>query len=433
LWHWRVPLVASNQCHKRIWVHYLAAAAGAAIPIVPVLIHNQVAFGAFWRTAYALTHEQTGFAWEYFQEHFVNYLHQICGDGAGLFLALGVVGMVLMCGDRRARPTGVLLALVTVPTTLLYMCYYWAPGTMSTATMRFVLPTFVCYIVAGLWCLSQATAQSSAVLRVLVVLAVVFVQGVWGAYSSFQEGRTLHYQKDVLAKVTDALDQNTQYGDVVMAPQQLLQHLDFVRHWRLADPPTGAGGFMDRFRDRQGDSDAPSPRQQERARIQAEKYSGLTPAQREKKIAEDIHSWADGHKVYYVGGERDIEDMGDDFFYAKSFKIIAKVPLPEAPPAQNQGGFGFMGGGRRFGPGGDANRPGGAPGPGADARPPADGGPGGFFRPPDGGPGGFRFGGGRRGRGMGGMFGRGFLMGEKEAVIAEWTYSPPPAPEKKKK
>jgi 4-amino-4-deoxy-L-arabinose transferase-like glycosyltransferase len=47
--------------------HYLVAAAGAAIPIVPLLIRNQLLMGAFWKTGYSLTNEQTGFAWSYFQ------------------------------------------------------------------------------------------------------------------------------------------------------------------------------------------------------------------------------------------------------------------------------------------------------------------------------------------------------------------------------
>lgn len=423
LWQWR--------SHPRIWIHYLAASVGAAIPIVPLLIRNQLAFGAFWRTAYALTKEQTGFGWQYFKQHFVYYIHLLTGEGVGIFFALGVVGMVLMCGTRRWRPMGVLLGLLTIPITFLYMSYYWTSGGMATATMRFLIPTFVCYTVAGVWSLAQVTAQYSAAFRVAVVLVVLLVHASWGAISSLTDTRRLHYEKVVLARITDALEQNIQRDDIVMAPQQILQHLDFVRYWRLAELPMtrGSPGF-DRFRDRQFDQDAPSPRQLERVRIQEEKYRGLTLAEREKKIAGDVIKWAGGHKVYYVGTERDLQEMQGECFNRRYFQIIAKVSLPEAPPLQERGGF--MGG-MRFRFPADANRPG-APAGGPPDAAPGPPPPPGVGPPPAGlpdGAGPFGFRGGRRFRGMGGgMFGLGFLAGEKEVVIAKWIYTPPSSPEK---
>jgi hypothetical protein len=418
LWHWRSrPGKVPGTLRRHKVPGTLVAIAGAAIPIVPLLVRNQLAFGAFWRTGYALTNEQTGFGWSYFNQHFVTYVHQISGDGAGLLFALGVVGMVLMCADRRCRPVGVLLTLLTVPITVLYMFYYWAPGTMSTATMRFLLPTFVCYILASLWCLAQttggapSTAQSSTALRISVVLVVLLVQGVWGAFSSFTETRMLRYQNGVLARITDALDRTSRRGDVIMAPQQILQHLDFVRHWRLADAPTAAARpRFGRFGGRDRDPDAPSPMQEEKRRIQEAKYQGLTSDERERKIAEEIRTWAGAHKVYYVGAESEIKEMEGPCFRSASFKIVARVPLPEAPPTSSREGF--MGGMRRgFGrfpmPGG-----GGPPfGPGVGPPPPDGAAPTPFGGRP-------RFGGFG---GPGGPFGLGSLANEKEAVIAEWT------------
>ncbi len=95
LWHWRR--------FPQIWKHYLAAAAGAAVPILPLLIRNQILLGAFWRTGYSLTNEETGFSLAYFQQHAIEYVHQISGNALGLLFALGFVGMVCMIFKRSAE------------------------------------------------------------------------------------------------------------------------------------------------------------------------------------------------------------------------------------------------------------------------------------------------------------------------------------------
>lgn len=409
LWHWRL--------RPHIWLHCVVAALGAAIPLSPLLIRNQLAFGAFWRTGYALTNEQTGFAWDYFRQHFVSYVRQISGEGVGPVLVLGLIGITVLCGVRRWRPLGVLLALLTVPSLLLYTFYYWGPQgtTGATATMRFLLPTFACYILAALWFLSQVLRPVSLGVRHSVVAVVLVLQIIWGGFSSFSEARTLHRQKVVLALITNALEKNTQHGDVVMAHQQILQHLDFVRHWRLADVPMAAGRPLpDLFRGREPDPNAPSPMQAEKREIQAEKYKDLTPRERERKVAEDIRAWAGEHKVYFVGTQREIDGMRGELFGPRSFAVLARIPLPEPrTPSPQDGAMG--------GPG---------PGPGAALGPPGGGpprpfGPGPGFPPPGGAAPGVppRFG------GPGGPAGMGYLSGDKEIVIAQWT---PPAAEEKK-
>ncbi|MBM4048781.1 MAG: glycosyltransferase family 39 protein, partial [Planctomycetes bacterium] len=402
LWHGR--------SRPRIWRHYAAVVAGAVIPIVPLLVRNHLAFGAFWQTGYALTNEQTGFAWDYFRKHFVSYVRQIHGDGLGLLFALGVVGMTWMCGVRQWRRLGALLVLLALPTLLLYMAYYWAPQAMANATMRFLLPTFPCYILAGMWALSEATGQAPGGVRFAVPLVVLVLQAIWGGPNSLAETARLHYQKLVLARVTDALERQSQHGDVVVSNPQVLQHLDFVRRWRLADfslmrDPT----MMTRFTGLDQDPDAPRPLQLEKQKRRVEKYGGKSAWDRERMLAKDIHEWAGGRKVYYVGLEKDIQQMWGPYFHPKALKIIARVPLPEPPPMPEPEGM--MGAGMRlrsygppFGPLGrdfGGRRPDGPPGP--PFRP-------GQFRP----------------RGPGGPpFGLDFLQGEKEMVIAEWTFRVP--------
>jgi 4-amino-4-deoxy-L-arabinose transferase-like glycosyltransferase len=395
LWHWR--------SRPHIWLHYFAATVGAAIPIIPLLVRNQLAFGSIWKTAYALTNEQTGFAWNYFEQHYSDYIRQLSGDGAGLLFALGIVGVTWMCGVKRWRATGVMLALLVVPVTILYMSYYWGPE-MSGGTMRFLLPTFVCYVTGGVWFLSHATDKVAPAQSASIALVLLAVQAVWGIPQSLSNTDHLLYQKQVLAKVTDALEQHMQHGDVVLARQQFLQHLDFVRQWRLADQALMRGQIgMGRFFNFQDNSDAPSWRQVEKERQRAEKFAGMTPTERERYAANDIHQWAGNHKVYFVGIQRDLRLTQGWFFYPDSFKIIARIPLPEPPPQPRNEGL--MDAGRLRA----QNQTSG----GQNIQRPALGG-----RIPLAQQGGNP----RFGRPGGGTIGLDFLQEEKELVIAEWKY-----------
>jgi hypothetical protein len=162
---------------------------------------------------------------------------------------------------------------------------------------------------------------------------------------------------------------------------------------------------MGRFFNFQDNSDAPSWRQVENKRQRAEKFAGMTPRQRESYAANDIHRWAGNHKLYFVGIQRDLrQTQGGEFSYPDSFKIIARIPLPEPPlPPRNEG---LMGAGRL----GTQNQTSG----GQKTQPPPSKG-----RIPYAQPGGSP----RFARPGGGLFGLDFLQGEKELVIAEWNYT----------
>ena len=47
------------------WSSAAAVVIGAAIPLICLMVYNQIAFGAVWKTAYSLTKEQTGFSVDY--------------------------------------------------------------------------------------------------------------------------------------------------------------------------------------------------------------------------------------------------------------------------------------------------------------------------------------------------------------------------------
>jgi hypothetical protein len=385
------------------FVDLVAFAIGALIPILPLLIRNQLLLGAFWRTGYALTNEQTGFSWAYFRAHALAYIQSLNAGGVGLLLGLGVVGMVTMICHRASRALGVMLALICLPMLLLYMAYYWAPQMNSSATMRFLLPTFPAYVLAGVWMLATFLKDAPRVTRAAVPLALLVVQGLWGASDLVSETTRIHLGKETLARVTDKLEEIASAGDVVISNNQILQNLDFIRKWKLADKqllrgsgPGGPGRMNRGIGPDDQDEDRPSPMQQAKRDEQQKKYPG-SPFEREEKFAGDVARWAGAHNVYLVGSENEVRDgLGDGL---GKVTIIARVTLPEAPAMSGTGG-GLMG--RGIMPGGGMNR----------GRP-RFGGPMGAGGDPRGGSG--PMGGRRPEMGFDGP------RGERDIVIAQWT------------
>src|ERR1700722_1501810 len=181
--------------------------------------------------------------------------------------------------------------------------------------------------------------------------------------------------------------------------------------------PGGFGGPDD------NDPDAPSPRQALKTQMERELYTGTT-AQRQRKFVNDVRTWAgDGHKVYQVGTEQQVEQW-DGVVAGSSVKILSRITLPEMPAdLANTGRRGGVFGGRGAGgPGFGGGRRGGGLGGGFGGGF-GGGGPGGLFG--GGGPGGFGGpggrgggpGGGGPGGGPGGMMSA--FNGATEAVIAE--------------
>jgi 4-amino-4-deoxy-L-arabinose transferase-like glycosyltransferase len=119
----------------RPYLHCLVGLGGALLPLVPLMIHNHYAFGAFWNTAYSLTNEQTGFGWNYFTQHAMQYLSNLQGTGLGILFALGLGASAAMCAYPKRRAEGAMFLLLIVPSTLLYMAYYWAPRMMTAGTI----------------------------------------------------------------------------------------------------------------------------------------------------------------------------------------------------------------------------------------------------------------------------------------------------------
>jgi len=208
----------------------LAFAVGIALPLAALLTRNQIAYGGFWKTGYLATGEQTAFTVAALVQHAPGYLWKLLADGAWLMFPLGVAGIVALLSNRETRHEGLLLTGLIAPVTLLYMAWYWRPDPQS---MRFLIPTFPLYTLAGVWMLSRLIRKPRMALWISA--AILGVTAVWGVPRAIMPMQHLERDNRVLADITATLKQRVPKGSVVIAGIGVQQHLDFVGNWKLAN------------------------------------------------------------------------------------------------------------------------------------------------------------------------------------------------------
>ncbi len=365
-------LVQHHRCRPIMLRHYVAAAAGAALPILPLLVRNHLVLGAFWRTGYTLSREQTGFSWAFFKSHAMSYLRSLNDEGLGLLLAPAMMGLTLMLCRKSDRRLGILWSALSLPVMVLYMSYYW--GGEGNMFMRFLLPVFPGLILCAVWALEELTRPLGGSARMAMTAVLLLMQAGWGGREIFQ-GDMLRLQKEGLAALTDSLAEVSAEGDVVLAGDPIQQHLDFVRRWRLADaalsqgllgnagrfagggmlppaPPGMAGpGAADPGRneapDMAGpDRDGPSPMQLEKQQSRMQAYRGL---EGRSKYVRDVRAWARGRRIFLIGSEADLNRTGGAGSFGK-VQVLKRLSAPRSLPENRIGAP--RGGMPRMGPGG---------------------------------------------------------------------------------
>lgn len=358
----------------RPWKLLWPALAGAALPIGAQLIHNAAAYGAFWRTGYALTHEQTGFGWDYFSEHALSYLQGLLGtQGLGFFFAFGVAGLIALSVERGRRAEGLLFTGVVVPLVLLYMAYYFGGG----ASMRFLIPTFSFLAIAGVWLLSRLSLAGPS--RIALVSALAGLQLLLGLTTSAETLARMKLSLNAAARARAMAERQLPAGSVLIAEHQLAESLDATGEWRLVEenlvglpgarlPPRfgggmgpggmgpggiamgpggmGPGGAMGGggLRSPEG-GDTPSPQQPGKNRLQQERYRGLDLAERRAKVWADIVQWAGDRPIYWYA--RSVEMVENALPPGADYESVAEI---DAPMMMGPGGGG-RGGPMMGGPG----------------------------------------------------------------------------------
>jgi hypothetical protein len=316
--HWRA--------RRRIWRHYLAAAAGAAVPLVPFAVHNHLCFGAFWRTAYALTGEQSAFSISNLRMHFALYLRALAG-GAGLwlFFPLGLAGAAAMLAWARVRALGLAVLAITAPATLLYMAYYWAPRGEPTLITRFLLPVFPLLILSGLWLVSSVSRRLRPWARIAVAGGLVALQLLYVAPASFARCRAMYNQKSAVAAAARGVETTIAHGSVVMASPGVLADLDFLRRWRLADPMLALGVPAQAASEA---ADGPG-RLGEGGK---QRYWRIGPEESCRAFRGDVMAWAGGAPIYFVGTESEAKNALEMLEYPPTFAVIGRIPMPAPAP-----------------------------------------------------------------------------------------------------
>ncbi|MBL9210580.1 MAG: glycosyltransferase family 39 protein [Opitutaceae bacterium] len=383
----------------RVW----PAVLGAALPLGALLAHNAAAYGAFWRTGYALTNEQTGFGLGYFAAHALPYLQALSGQGLTLMFAFGVAGLAAMGTDPRRRAEGVLFAGITVPVVLLYMAYYFGGGGPGAAggNLRFLVPTFPFFAVAGIWLLARV-ADHLGRAGTAAVAAVIAVQALMGIGASAQVLTRAKASLGAAARARAVAEREIPAGSVVIVDRQLAESLDATGRWRLVEEtmiaagfggpgpgfgppggPAGRGGLAGRGPGlrppngagaRGGDvaDDAPNPQQRGKNRAQQERYAGLRPEERRARVWADLATWADGKPVFWFA--RSLDAVETALPGGADYRSVAEVEAPtmfgplgggpagisgpgRGPMPGGPGGPGFAGGGSGGRRGGNATQP----------------------------------------------------------------------------
>lgn len=321
-------MILSWPAYPRIRRHYLAAVAGAAIPIIPLLIYDQVAFGAFWKTAYALTGEQSAFSLANVGKHFGQYLRGLVGIyGVGLLFPLGLAGLVVMLLRRGWRALGLGLTVAAVPTILLYMAYYWAPRGQASMIMRFLLPIFPLLILGALWLLLLITGRLKPATRIALVAVLVGLHLIQGVPTGLARCHAVFNQKAVPVAVARGVEANISHGSVVMANPGALMHLDFLRRWRLADPMLAIGVPEQEAAKAAGERGGLGEGGRQR-------YWVLGPEQSCEAFRNDLAVWSGGAPIYCVGSESQVKSTLEMLGYPPTFVVVgrAAMPTPAAVP-----------------------------------------------------------------------------------------------------
>lgn len=333
-----VLLAMSWRGWRSSWPGYAAAAFGALTPVVPMLLRNHSLYGAFWRTGYALTNEDTAFAGEFFAETFHQYLTQLVIHGLGLLMFLGLAGCAMMIFCRRTRSAGVFLITTIVVLTGVYASYYGSRNLIAAFTLRFLLPTFPAYIVGGTWLLSGLAnppqgfrSRGLGRLGPVIAWACVLVQICWPGYEVLSGMSEPARFKRAFAQAARIMRDYVPQNSVVIGHPQFLQHLDYEGRWRLVDVTVLDYGAL--YRDRKLEDDGePGGRPAGAFRLRLSRYADLSPKAYTRAVADDIGGWAGDSQVFRVAGvwEHDMPQPGA--FDWKHFQEVIQAPLAAGKP-----------------------------------------------------------------------------------------------------
>ena len=332
---------------RRIRWGYLAMAVGVLIPIGALFWHNQVGFGAFWKTGYSLTNEQTAFSPGYFIQHSVAYIRGLHGEGAGLFFFLGIAGVAALWTRGETRRLGLLLTAALMPITALYMAYYWSGGgpQQAGASMRFLIPTFFLYTLVGVFLLKCCVDQWPTHARIAVP-TLLLLHAVWGIPTTVQTLRRAEQNGARQVAISRWIGEKVEPGSLVIAQMKIQEQLSVVGDWRLVDEALIGGGPARLPFPRPQDERRSAPQLGPRAAHQerAQRYRELTPDERRQQLTADLSAWAgDEHRIYWIVPEEGFQSRRRELEPTATFSVVDSLELSEGQIGESFGPGGFPG------------------------------------------------------------------------------------------
>jgi len=220
----------------------VALGLGAGLPLAALAGRNTLAYGAPWRTGYGFTGDSGAFGLDNLLSGGPQLVWNIPLHGVGPVAWLAVVALGMMLARPAWRTRGALLALLIVPTTVAYCCVRfeqfghgsYAVFSPGQSPMRYLLPTFVGYIVAAAWLLQTLGTRVRWLAWAAAALLAVAVGGP-GLRHSLEHMDELEAQNRELVVLQRLLHEHVPAGQVVVADRGLCRHLAFVGQWELAD------------------------------------------------------------------------------------------------------------------------------------------------------------------------------------------------------
>ncbi len=313
--------------NRIFWRSLVAGAIGAAIPISALCIHNQMAYGAFWKTGFSIVGEQMSlFDWKHLARYGPQYVQKLMNEGCALTFVLGVAGIAALCARRRTWKQGMLFAVLVLPITVLYMSFFWGPDPQS---MRYLLPTFYIYTIAAVWLLYLLAVHYHRT-ALAISIALLLTTAWWGIPLSVRSMQHLKRWNGVLAQVTSTLEQHVERGSILITNEGINQHLDFIGYWRLVDssilrsqrprPPRMVGANRNSLI-----IPPQAPRNVEAHR----EYGNLAGQKLYTAFSNDVWLWAgEKRRVYWIAKEDEIKRHEGQLSHFDRFVKIAEIELP---------------------------------------------------------------------------------------------------------
>jgi len=308
----------------------LALAAAAALPLGLLLAYNQLHFGAFWKTGYALTNEQQ-IRWAFFRRDWHAYLEGLLGSGIGPFFALGVAGLAALLTRRETRALALGLGLVIAAISAVYAGYYFNRGP-GGASMRFLLPTLPLYLLPALWLLARL---DSALIRNVAVGAVLAVTLLLSIPLSARQVAGEFVLTQRAAALLGWIEEDIPAGSVIVADHGIHEEIHFTGRWKLADVTVvvGAGprgGRRELMASLFGGADTPRPMQPGKGEKLRARYRGLSPEETARRALEDLAVWArtGSGEIYWVGDRAQVERFAHQTGGAAAFELAGRIELP---------------------------------------------------------------------------------------------------------